>query len=154
MSPRTLFLGIAAAAGFAFPAFAQGIEVHDAYARSSGPTAPTGAAFMVIHNMGETDDRLIAARSEAAERVELHTHLSDENGLMQMRKIEGGIAIPAGGAAALERGGDHVMFLGLTAPFVAGETVPLVLLFEQAGEIAIDVPVDNDRAPEEDHAGH
>ena len=151
---KTFFLGATAAAAFALPAFAQGIEVQDAYARSSGPTAPTGAAFMVIRNTGETGDRLLAVRSDAADRVELHTNLTDETGLVRMRPIEGGIAVPAGGAAALARGGDHVMFMGLAAPFVQGETVPLVLVFERAGEIAVDVPVDLDRMPGETRAGH
>ena len=41
-------------------AFADAIMVMDPYARSSGPNAPAGAAFMVLHNTSDTDDRLVS----------------------------------------------------------------------------------------------
>lgn len=144
---RILSLAAAAAVALAFPALAQGITISDAYARSASPSAKSGAAFMTISNAGPEDDRLIAARSDAAERVELHTHLIDANGVARMVEVEDGFPIPAGGSHALERGGDHVMFLGLTAPFEPGGTVPLTLVFEKAGEIALEVPVDTSRGP-------
>ena len=156
MLRRILAAGCAALA-LAGPALAE-IAVTDAYARSAGAMAQSGAAFMVIENGGDTDDRLIAARSDAAERVELHTHIADENGVMRMREVEGGFAIPAGGSHVLARGGDHVMFLGLTAPFEQGATVPVTLVFEQAGEVAVEIPVDLDRQPMHGgamgHGGH
>jgi copper(I)-binding protein len=144
---RILSLAAAAAVAFTLPAFAEGITITDAYARSASPSAMTGAAFMTITNDGPEDDRLIAARSEAAERVELHTHLIDANGVARMVEVEDGFVIPAGGSHVLERGGDHVMFLGLTAPFEPGGTVPLTLVFEKAGEIAVELPVDMSRGP-------
>lgn len=144
---RILSLAAAAAVALAFPALAEGITISDAYARSASPSAMTGAAFMTISNAGAEDDRLIAARSDAAERVELHTHLIDANGVARMVEVEDGFVIPAGGSHVLQRGGDHVMFLGLTAPFEEGGTVPLTLVFEKAGEIAVEVPVDMSRGP-------
>ena len=51
----------------------------------------------------------------------------------------------AGGSHALKRGGDHVMFMGLSQPFEPGVTVPVVLEFEKAGEIRVEIPVDLDR---------
>jgi copper(I)-binding protein len=144
---RILSLAAAAAVAFTLPAFAEGITITDAYARSASPSAMTGAAFMTITNDGPEDDRLIAARSEAAERVELHTHLIDANGVARMVEVEDGFVIPAGGSHVLERGGDHVMFLGLTAPFEPGGTVPLTLVFEKAGEIAVELPVDMSSGP-------
>lgn len=141
------FILAALAAAFAFPALAEGISVTDAYARSASPRAMTGAAFMTIENTGTDDDRLIAARSPAAERVELHTHLMDASGVARMVEVKDGFPIPAGATHMLERGGDHVMFLGLTAPFEEGAKVPLTLVFENAGEIEIEVPVDLSRGP-------
>ncbi|MEO1154600.1 MAG: copper chaperone PCu(A)C, partial [Pseudomonadota bacterium] len=49
--------------------------------------------------------------------------------------------------------GDHVMFMGLTGPFVDGETVEVTLTFEQAGDITVDIPVDLNRRPMV-HDGH
>lgn len=166
---KTTFIAAAVAATLPFAAFAESmIEVHDAYARSSGAAAKSGAAFMVLHNHGDTDDRLVAASSPAAERLELHTHIATADGVMKMREIEGGIEMPAGSEHAMARGGDHVMFLGLTAPFEQGEMIPLTLTFEKAGDVEIEVMVDLERMPAghgmkhdmdhgadaEDHSGH
>ena len=135
----------AATALFALPAFAQDITIDDAYARSAGASAIAGAAFFMIHNNAAEDDRLIAARSPVAERVELHTHLEEANGVMRMVEVEDGFPVPAGGMHGLARGGDHVMFMGITQPFEQGATIPLTLVFEKAGEIELDVPVDLER---------
>lgn len=137
---------------FALPAFAQqSLTIAEAYALSSGAFAKTGAAFMAISNPGPEDDRLIAARSDVAERVELHTHLIDANGVARMVEVEDGFAIPAGSTHALQRGGDHIMFLGLTAPFEQGQTIAVTLVFERAGEIAVEIPVDLSPRPMQGH---
>lgn len=136
---------VAAATLFALPVFADGITVTDAYARSAGKMAKTGAAFMVIENHGAEADRLIAAASDSAGKVELHTHQIDANGVAQMMEVKEGFEIPAGGHHALARGGDHIMLMGLAQPLAQGDTVHLTLTFEKAGAVAIDVPVDLER---------
>ena len=123
------------------------IAVTDAYARASTPMSVSGAAFMVIENHGATDDRLIAVRSNIADRVELHTHISDANGVMKMVEVEEGFPVAAGQSHALARGGDHVMLLGLKESLTEGKQFPLTLVFEHAGEITVDVPVDLTRMP-------
>ncbi|MDW4499128.1 copper chaperone PCu(A)C [Sulfitobacter sp. D35] len=121
------------------------IVVSDAYARSSRPDAPVGAVFMVIENGSETADRLIAAQTSASMRAELHTHVQNADGVMSMVEVEDGIVIPAGGAHTLERGGDHVMLMGLTEPLVDGASISVTLSFEMAGDVTVEVPVDLDR---------
>lgn len=147
---RTLSLA-ATAALFAMPALAcDGFEAHDAYARAAHAQAQSGAAFMILHNHGGSDCRITGARSDVAQRVELHTHIEDDQGVMRMVGIEGGIALPADGERLLERGGDHVMFMGLNRPFNQGDTIALTLVFEDGAEVELAVPVDNERQP----AGH
>ncbi len=148
MSYRKRFLAAVAASVLALPAMAEGIMVMDAYARAASPAARSGAAFMTLHNMSGQDDRLIAARSDAAARVELHTHVETGDGIMQMREIDGGIAVPMGEMHQMMRGGDHVMLMGLTGPLEQGAEIAVTLVFENAGEIEVTIPVDNDRAPE------
>lgn len=123
---------------------AQDIQIEHQYARAASPIAKTGATFMHIMNIGHHNDRLIAARTDAAKMPELHTHIM-EDGVAKMRQIEGGIEILAGEATILERGGLHVMLMGLTRPFIQGEVITLTLIFENAGEITIEVPIDNER---------
>jgi copper(I)-binding protein len=139
--------------GAASLAHAQEIEVRDAYARSSSPAARTGAIFMELHNAAEIEDRLVAVEATVAERAELHTHISDDSGVMRMIEVEDGIAVPAGGSHRLARGGDHVMLIRLTEPLEQGASFPVTLTFEHAGEITVDVPVDSERMPER-HGDH
>ncbi|MCE6950101.1 copper chaperone PCu(A)C [Cereibacter sphaeroides] len=133
----------AAAVAVAAPAFAEShLSVTDAYARVASPAAKSGGIFMVIENHGDSDDRLTGAASDAAELVELHTHVAGADGVMQMRKVEAGFPVPAHGSHALARGGDHVMLMGLTRPLADGDTVALKLSFESGKTIDLTVPVD------------
>ncbi|MEL7164729.1 MAG: copper chaperone PCu(A)C [Pseudomonadota bacterium] len=151
MSKTKFFAGAVAAALIAGPALAD-MMIMDPYARSASPVAKSGAAFMVLHNMSDTDDRLIAASTNAAARVELHTHIENDDGVMQMREVEGGFAIAAGEKHMLARGGDHVMLMGLTGPLEQGAEIEVTLTFEQAGDVTVTIPVDNERKAA--HGGH
>ena len=134
-------------------AFADGIMVQDSYVRTSRPNAPTAAAFMTLMNHGDSDDRLIDARSDIAKKVELHTHVDQGGGVMAMTQIEGGIPVAAGESHALARGGDHVMLMGLNTSLAQGDEVTVTLVFEKAGEVEVTIPVDNERKAE-GSAGH
>lgn len=116
--------------------------VEEPYLRSSLPTSKSAAAFLVLRNQTGTDDRLIGVRSELSGRIEMHRHTEDTNGVMRMGEIEGGVPLADGDSHAFKRGGDHFMFMGLDAPLSQGQLVPVTLVFEQAGEIEIIVPVD------------
>lgn len=144
---KRILLG-AAIAAIAFPALAESeITITDPYARANGMNAMAGAAFFVIENTGDEDDRLIGARSDIAARVELHTHIEGDDGVMKMRQIEDGIPVAAGSTHVLERGSDHVMFMGLNGSMEQGDTVTVTLVFEKAGEIEVEIPVDLEREP-------
>ncbi len=71
--------------------------------------------------------------------VELHTVQMEES-MMKMRRIDA-IIVPPVTPTLLQPGGSHIMLLGLKQPLVAGQTFPLRLRFEQAGEIMVDVPM-------------
>lgn len=144
---KTTAYAAIAAVFMGLPALAADITIDDAYARASTMMSKSGAAFMVINNAADADDRLISAASDVAKQVELHTHKENAEGVMQMIEVEEGFAIPAGGSHALARGGDHVMFLGLNRALEHGDTVQVTLTFEKAGEVTVDIPVDLERKP-------
>ena len=157
MSFKSLTLAAVAAIALTSPAFAESkIMIKDAYARVSSKMAKSGAAFLEIHNMGDSADRLIAVRTDIAARNELHTHKEMGDGIMKMMEVEEGFEIPAGGSHMLERGGDHLMLMGLNTSLSHGDAVEAVLVFEQAGEIAVTIPVDLERkaAHGHGHEGH
>jgi copper(I)-binding protein len=122
--------------------------VSDAYARSTGPSAPTGAAFMHITNDTGQDDVITGVMSDAAAKVELHTHIADGDGVMRMVHVEEGFPIAAGETILLERGGKHVMFMGLNAPMENGAEIEVTFTFETASPLTVTIPVDLDRMPE------
>lgn len=151
MSFRSFVRAAAAAFVLSAPALAGDmapIMVEDAYARSSTAMSTSGAAFMVLMNHGQDDDRLVgAAAVDVAARVELHTHVQDAAGVMKMVEVKEGFVVPAGGMHALQRGGDHVMFMGLKRPLEQGQIISVTLSFEKAGDIVVDIPVDLERKP-------
>jgi periplasmic copper chaperone A len=124
-----------------------GIHIEDAYARVSGETAKSAAVFMTLMNHSVEDDRLLSVTSDAAVRAELHTHTLDTNGVMHMGEVIEGFPIMGQEAHMLDRGGDHIMLLGLKQGLKQGDTVTLTLKFERGEEIVVEVPVDNDRKP-------
>ncbi len=120
------------------------IGVHDAYTLPTTASAMSGVAYMTIRNDSDTDDRLMGVRSDAAARVMVHVTTQTDTGVMQMRSADDGIALPAGGELLLAPEGTHIMFMGLTAPFTAGETIAITLEFENAGDVTVDLPVKAD----------
>ncbi|MCR9068424.1 MAG: copper chaperone PCu(A)C [Rhodobacteraceae bacterium] len=150
MSLKTTILAAAIAA---LPAMASAhMVIEDAYARVSSNMAMSGAAFMSIFNHSDIDDRLVSASSDIAQRVELHTHIQDTGGVMRMVEIEDGIELPAGETVLLERGGLHVMFMGLNETLEHGDEVEVTFTFETADPVTMMIPVDLERMPE--HGGH
>lgn len=123
------------------------ILIEDAYARASSPNAKSGAAFMTLRNTGTQDDRLISVSTPIAGKAEAHSTTEDANGVVRMVAIEGGLGLSAGCAVHLQRGGKHIMMMGLKAPLSQGDSFPLTLQFEKAGAMTVDIPVDMTRLP-------
>jgi copper(I)-binding protein len=122
----------------ATPALAQ-IQVEKPWARATAPGASVAGGYMVIRNQGAAGDRLVAASSPAAGKVELHVHVND-NGVMRMREVPG-YDVPAKGSFELKPGGAHLMFMSIKRPFKEGEKLPVKLKFEKAGEVSAEFQV-------------
>jgi copper(I)-binding protein len=115
------------------------VQVEKPWARATPPGAEVAGGYLLIRNAGAAADRLVAASSAAAAKVELHVHVND-NGVMKMREVKG-YDVPAKGNFELKPGGAHLMFLGLKKPFAEGDRIPVTLKFEKAGEVAIELAV-------------
>jgi periplasmic copper chaperone A len=135
----------------AVPAIAQSsnIQVEKPFARATPAGASTGAVYMTISNKSNAADRLTGASSDVAEKLQVH-EMKMENGVMKMRELPNGLAVPADGSVALKPGSYHVMLIGLKKPLKPGETFPLTLNFEKAGNVAITVPVQSASAMQGD----
>lgn len=91
--------------------------------------------FMVIENTGGEDDTLTSVTSDISKDVQLH---KTENQQMQQVKS---FPVPADGELALSRGGNHIMFLGLSRKPAEGDKVTVELHFEKSDPIKVSVPV-------------
>lgn len=116
------------------------LEVRMPWSREVPAGAPVAAGYISIRNRGNGDDRLLAVRSEAAERVEIH-EMRHEDGVARMRELPDGLPLPAGGTVELRPGGYHLMFIAPRAGFDAGARVPATLVFAGAGELAVEFEV-------------
>lgn len=140
---KKLFAAMIAAAGIfvAVQAQAGTIEISDIWVKASIGKAPNSAAFFIVTNKGPAD-KIVDVTSDLAKRTELHTHIM-ENNIMKMRRVAGGVDVPANGSVAFKPGSYHVMLIGLHAPLKVGEKVSFTLHFQNAG----DVPVTADVKP-------
>ena len=117
-----------------------GPKIDQAWARATPGAARTGAAYFRIRS--SIDDRLIGLATPVAGKAELHSHL-EENGIMQMRTVEGGVAVLAAQALDLKPGGPlHVMLIDLKQSLKVGDSFPLTLTFEKAGPRDVTVRVE------------
>ena len=110
------------------------IVVTRAWTRAAGQNG-TGAGFLSIANRGSAADRLVGASSPIARVVEIHTHIR-EGDILRMRPVAA-IDLPPGGTVTLQPGGFHLMLIGLKEPLIQGQSVPLTLRFERAGELQV-----------------
>ena len=116
------------------------VAVSQAYAFATAPVQKHGAAFLSIENTTDGDVKITAAKSDVAERVELHTHEMNMEGGMMMRQVEAFTVAPHM-VHFLEPAGDHIMLMDLKAPLEAGQTFGLTLTTEAHGDIEVSVKV-------------
>jgi copper(I)-binding protein len=103
--------------------------------------------FKGLRNRGGQADRLIAAKSAVAERVELHQMQMDGQ-VMRMREVPA-IELPARTEVNLRHGGagtHHLMLINLNQPLKDGDRFDLELVFEKAGTRRVNVWVQTPRS--------
>jgi len=155
---------------------AGGLEITDAWARTSPAMVQAGAAYMTISSneavsiVSATVEVDVAGAAELHEVVpsdgategmeddEMADSSTDEEGhaddgaaegmemAMTMQEVSS-IDIPAGGTVALEPGGYHVMLLDLPDPLETGEEFEVTLILDDGTEVIVPVTV-SETAPE------
>lgn len=102
------------------------IEIIDPWASEpAGRNASVIAGFMCFHNKGSSPTRIVAASSEAVERVEIH-EIAHEQGIVRMKKING-VDIPAGSRVCLQPQQRHFMLIGIDDTIRGGADIDLLL---------------------------
>ncbi len=115
--------------------------VEDAVVVVSSPVSKSAAAYMVIQNNTDSNDRLIQVRTDIARIAGLHTMTTEANGTTKIQALPGGIVVNSGEQADLNSSGNRILLKGLKRYLTQGESVTMILTFEKAGELVISVPV-------------
>jgi periplasmic copper chaperone A len=113
------------------------LEVKDPWTRDTVGSVANAAVFMTISS--PSADRLISASTPVARKTDLMT-MGRGGNVMEMKYVQG-IDIPADTPVSLDPNGLHVWLAQLNQPLKAGETFPLDLKFEKAGERRISVTI-------------
>lgn len=127
------------------------VTITDGWAKAE--ESGMSAAFGVLENTGDEDVTVVSATSDASTSLELHETVENDSGEMVMRPVDGGFTIPAGSTFTLEPGGNHIMFMDLTAPLVAGQEVTVTLTFSDDSTMTFTVPVKDYEGANENYEG-
>ena len=111
---------IAAVAALGHDAFASGfkvgaITIETPWSRATPGGAKVAAGYLTIKNDAATPDRLVSVTADIAGRAGIHL-MSMADGMMKMRELTDGLAIPGQGSVALAPASYHLMFLDLKKP--------------------------------------
>ncbi len=96
--------------------------------------------FMTINNSTAIADALVGAKSDVAEMAGLHTVVKDDQGGMRMTPVQN-IPVPASGSVELKPGSLHIMLMNLKRDLNSGDTFPLTLTYQNAGDKTVQVTV-------------
>ncbi len=133
-------LSLTASAAFACETVTVGdLSVAHGWSKVTIGAGRPGVFYVSISNAGATDDALVGISTPAAGMPMLHeTVLKD--GVASMPHAMS-IPVPAGQSVQLSPGGYHGMLMGLTAALKEGDSFPVTLSFEKAGEVTVNVEV-------------
>jgi periplasmic copper chaperone A len=139
-------------------AFAHGyklgdLEIGHPWTRATPPGADAAAGFMEITNTGTNADRLVSVEIQGVPMAMIH-EMAMVNDVMKMRPLDKGLDIKPGETVSLKPGSFHIMMMGLSKPFVAGEMVHGTLHFEKSGTIDVDFKVEAMGAEPAGHHNH
>lgn len=115
------------------------ITVEKAWVREAPPGARVLAAYMMIVNNTPAATRLIAARSNCCDSIEMHESVMHD-GVMSMTRHDS-IELPASGNIDFRPGGLHLMLFGPKKALHAGDKIDLQLEFNGLPVITVTAEV-------------
>jgi copper(I)-binding protein len=114
------------------------ITVEQAWSRAA-MAGREGVAYMTITNAGPTDT-LTAVSTPIAATADLHQTIND-NGVMKMRAVQS-LPIDTGKTVTLAPRGYHIMLTNLKQTLQEGDSFPITLTFQNAGEVTATAKVE------------
>ena len=131
------------------------IRIEQAWARIASPSANLGSIYLTVHNNSEDLDYLIAATSPAAGSAAIY-ELKSEKGAAKLVPIPGGLNLAGHREIIMRPDGIQLILSQMKTPPAPGDTLPLRLIFLNAGTLNLDVRVHppDQELPPIIHRGH
>ena len=117
------------------------IEIGQPWARAASRVRLQAGGFFVVTNKGALPDRLVAASSPVAEKIEIHAIKVVGAGIQMCPRPEG-LLVEAGSTLTLKPRGYHLLLSGVATALVVGTRLPITLTFEKAGRIDVELAVE------------
>lgn len=117
----------------------QKLSVEEAWAHP-GAEGDNSAVYLIIDNPLQQPDILSSAVTDIAEDVEIHKSMMDDAEMMTMERQEL-VQVDSRTRILFQPGGLHIMLINLRRDLKLGDAFNLILNFEEAGNIEIEVLV-------------
>ena len=110
------------------------IEIRDVKVKEPIPGQTVIAGYLLLKNSGDEARILKAVSTNAAETVEMHTHVREHHDhhhheTMRMEKIDF-VEVPANSEFTFEPGGHHLMLFSPKDEFIGSGEIELTFTFE------------------------
>ena len=119
------------------------IDISRPWARAPSATALEAGGFFTLINKAGEPDRLIAAASSAAGKIEIHG-IKIVGPDMRMRLLERGLGLPPDTPITLKPRGYHLLIQELVKPLAKGDRLTVTLTFEKAGPQQVELIVESE----------
>ncbi|KAA1171944.1 copper chaperone PCu(A)C [Marinobacter salinexigens] len=159
LSSLLFALALAAPGAFAHDYTDGSVHIDHPWSRPTPPGTPMGVGYMALKNNGKESVILIGAQSPRAGHISIHES-SMKDGIMRMQPVSGGLVIPPGKTVKLQPHSYHLMLENLNAPLKPGERIPVILQFDGAESISVELAVEpmdggaQDGAMKMEHSSH
>ena len=137
----TLALMLPASGAWAHAYAPEGLHIHHPWSRATVPGATVAAAYLLVRNRGTLPERLLGASTPVAARIEMHDNVK-EGDVYRMREFKS-LELPSARTVEFLPSGRHFMLVGLKRPLKEGERIPMVLRFERAGKVKVEIEVES-----------
>mgnify|MGYP001274777908 FL=1 len=129
------------------------IAVDHPWSKPTPPLSEYGVAYFNITNSGQIDDVLLEIKipDEIAKSASIHD-VTHDGEIMRMREVINGKKIPAGNTIKFQPGGSHIMLEGLPKPLKLDDKFTIELVFANAGNVPVEIWVED--APQQSNKHH
>jgi copper(I)-binding protein len=115
--------------------FTPKVKIEHPWARPAA-RGMNSALYFNLNNITSKADALYKVTSKAAEVVQLHSTVKNDDGTMGMKEIKQ-IAIPANSVIKFEPGGYHVMLINLKKNLHVNSKVEFTFYFKTGGKVKV-----------------